>query len=142
MSEKIGQCLCGAVKFKATPKNAEVGVCHCSICRRQSAGPFFAIDCGDSLVFEDATHVGAFASSDWAERGFCTRCGSTLFWRLKDKSINIVAVDLFDEPGDMVLDHEVFIDEKPGYYSFAEKTKQMTGQEVFEMFADGGEGQA
>lgn len=135
MNEKSGRCLCGSVKFRASPKKAEVGVCHCSMCRKSAAGPFFAIDCGDSLVFDDETTLGVYGSSEWAERGFCNQCGSTVFWRLKDRSANIVAIDLFDDPGELKLDHEVFIDEKPGYYSFAEKTHQLTGKQVFEMFS-------
>lgn len=135
MTGKTGKCLCGAVRFTAVPKSNDVGVCHCSMCRKSAAGPFFAIDCGDTLAIEDEASVGFYGSSDWAERGFCKQCGSTLFWRMKDKSVNIVAVDAFDDPGALKLDHEVFIDEKPGYYSFAEKTQQLTGQQVFEMFA-------
>lgn len=134
MSEKSGKCLCGAVTFKATPKTHDVGVCHCNMCRRQNAGPFFAIDCGDKVSFDDENAIGLYASSDWAERGFCKACGSTLFWRLKDKSVTIMAADIFDDLGELKLDHEVFIDEKPGYFSFAEKTKQMTGEEVFAAF--------
>lgn len=135
MGEKTGQCLCGAVKFRATPKTADVGVCHCSMCRRISAGPFFAIDCGDTLVFENEDKLGVYNSSEWAERGFCKDCGSTILWRLKDRSINIVAVDLFDDLEGLRLDHEVYIDEKPDYYRFAEKTTQLTGAQVMEMFA-------
>ncbi len=134
---KTGQCLCGAVKFTATPKNDEVGVCHCGTCRKHAAGPFFAVDCGDTLVFENEDKVGVYKSSDWAERGFCKNCGSTLFWRTPDRKSNILAVDLLNDPGALKLDHEVFIDEKPTYYSFAEKTKQMTGEELFKMFAEG-----
>ena len=135
MGEKTGQCLCGAVKFRAAPKTADVGVCHCSMCRRISAGPFFAIDCGDTLVFENEDKLGVYNSSEWAERGFCKDCGSTILWRLKDRSINIVAVDLFNDLEGLRLDHEVYIDEKPGYYRFAEKTTQLTGAQVMEMFA-------
>ena len=135
MGEKTGQCLCGAVKFRATPKAADVGVCHCSMCRRNSAGPFFAIDCGDTLVFENEDTLGVYNSSEWAERGFCKECGSSILWRLKDRSINIVAVDLFDDLEGLRLDHEVYIDEKPDYYRFAEKTTQLTGAQVMEMFA-------
>lgn len=137
MAGKSGQCLCGAVKFRATPKNTDVGVCHCSMCRKTAAGPFFAIDCGDALAFDDETHLGVYGSSDWAERGFCKQCGATLFWRMKDKSINIVAVDAFDDLGDLRLDHEVYIDSKPDYYSFVEKTTQLTEAQVMEMFAAG-----
>ena len=133
MTEKSGQCLCGAVKFTAVPKTNEVGVCHCAMCRSNNAGPFFAIDCGDTLVFEDETNVGVYDSSEWAQRGFCKKCGSSLFWRLKDKSMSAVAVDAFDDFDGLEMTQEVFIDEKPDYYSFAEKTRQLTGQQVFEM---------
>ena len=101
-----------------------------------AAGPFFALDCGDTVQFASEDNVGVYESSDWAERGFCNKCGSVLFWRTKDRSVYIVSVDAFEDAGDLILDHEVFIDEKPGYYSFAEKTKQMTGQECFEQFAN------
>lgn len=134
MAERSGKCLCGAVSFKATPKSNEVGVCHCGICRRQNAGPFFALDCGDKVSFDSEDAIGRYSSSDWAERGFCKNCGATLFWALKDKSLYIIAADVFDDIGELKLDHEVFIDEKPGYYSFAEKVKQMTGEEVFAAF--------
>jgi len=134
MAEHSGQCLCGAVKFKATPKSNEVGVCHCGICRRQNAGPFFALDCGDNVAFDNEDAIGRYSSSDWAERGFCKTCGTTLYWALKDKSLFIMSADTFDDIGELKLDHEVFIDEKPGYYSFAEKVKQMTGEEVFAAF--------
>lgn len=135
MSGNSGKCNCGAVKFTATPKSGDVGVCHCGSCRRMSAGPFHALDCGDTLKFDNEDNVGVYNSSSWAERGFCKQCGTVLFWRLKDNSIATVSVDAFDDLGDLKLDHEVFIDEKPDYYSFAQKTTQLTGQQVFDMFA-------
>ncbi len=134
MTTRSGQCLCGALKFTATPKNGDVGVCHCATCRRGTAGSYFAIDCGDTLAFENENALGVYNSSEWAERGFCTKCGSPIFWRTKDKTVNIVSVNAFDDAGELRLDHEVFIDEKPAYYSFAEKTKQMTGEECFAEF--------
>ncbi len=35
----------------------------------------------------------------------------------------------------MVFDHQVFIDQKPAYYEFANQTKNMTGAELFAMYA-------
>jgi len=137
--EKTGQCLCGAVKFKATPKNTDVGVCHCAMCRRGTAGPYFAVDCGDTLQIEDEKNLTVYNSSEWAERAFCNKCGSPLVWRTKDRKTNIVSINAFDDIGELRLDHEVFIDEKPGYYAFSEKTQQLTGAQVFEMFAGSSE---
>jgi hypothetical protein len=135
--EKRGQCLCGAVKFSATVDTNDVGVCHCGMCRRWTAGPFFGVTAA-KLKFEDDRQVGVHKSSAWAERGFAKCCGTPLFWRMQDKSMTIVSVNALDDVGALKLDHEVYIDEKPGYYSFAEKTHQMTGADIMKMFTDKG----
>ncbi len=50
-----------------------------------------------------------------------------------------MAPGLFDEVQGLVLDHQVFVDEKPGYYAFAGETRELTGAEVFALFAEGKE---
>ena len=35
----------------------------------------------------------------------------------------------------LVFDHQIFIEEKPSFYAFANETKNMTGEEVFALFA-------
>ena len=42
---------------------------------------------------------------------------------------------IFEDDSNFVFDHQVFIDEKPKYYKFANKTTDMTGAEVFAKFA-------
>ncbi|HWV41148.1 GFA family protein [Pseudorhodoplanes sp.] len=136
---KSGGCLCGAVRFTATPANDDVGACHCSICRRWSAGPFMVRDCGTSLKIEDASKAGVYRSSEWAERGFCKTCGTTLYYRLIDKDMYFVSAEAFDDVKTLAFTSQVFIDEKPAYYDFANKTHNMTGAEVFALFAPGGD---
>ncbi len=131
-----GQCLCGAVHFSATPKNKDVGVCHCSMCRRWSGGPLMVLDCGDRIQYENQSGIGVYKSSEWGERGFCKKCGTALFWKLQGKDHYIVPVDAFDDPGDLKFASEIFIEEKPAYYDFANETHKMTGEEVFAMFAE------
>lgn len=137
---RTGQCLCGAVRFSAVPSKAETGVCHCNMCRRWTAGPFFAVDCGDSLVFQAQDTLDFYRSSDWGERGFCRNCGTPLIWRLHETKHASVSLTAFDEIDDMVFTAEIFIDEKPDIYAFANATKKMTGAEVFAMFVDGQDG--
>ena len=69
-----------------------------------------------------------------AERGFCKQCGSHLFYRLKQNNKYYIPAGIFDNEFDLVLEHQVFIDEKPEYYSFANETKNITGEELFTMF--------
>ena len=137
-----GGCLCGAVRFTAAPKVHEIGVCHCSMCRKWSAGPFFAIDCGNTVKFEDTASLGVFRSSEWAERCFCKNCGSTLFYRLVGKDMYFGSAEAFDDRSGMSFTTQVFIDEKPPYYDFANKTDVMTGAEVFAAFAPPDDGAA
>ena len=76
---------------------------------------------------------------DWAkfkraERGFYQKCGSHLFYRLKENNHYYVPVGIFDNNEAFVFDLEVFIEEKPDYYAFANETKKMTGEDLFAMF--------
>ena len=89
------------------------------------------ITCGTAVSIEGEDSVSVFDSSKWAERGFCSQCGTHLFYRLKGTGDHMIPVGLFDDDDALVLDHQVFIDEKPEFYSFAEKTSQMTGAELF-----------
>jgi hypothetical protein len=71
----------------------------------------------------------------FAERGFCSKCGSHLFYRLKDSGQYIVPIGLFDAELDVRFACQVFIDEKPAYYAFANESKNMTGAEMFAMYS-------
>jgi hypothetical protein len=135
---RSGSCLCGAVRFTASPQDHEFGACHCSMCRRWSAGPFLSVECGGTVVIEDSACVGFYRSSEWAERGFCTRCGTPLFYRLVGQTFYAVSLEAFDDRSNFQFASQIFIDEKPTYYDFANATKTMTGAEVFAAFAAGG----
>jgi len=75
--------------------------------------------------------VARYPSSEWAERGFCSRCGSHLFIRVLATGRLILPAGLFGLDHELRFDHQIFIDRKPGFYTFAEQTKCMTGEELF-----------
>ncbi len=129
-----GQCLCGAVQVTAHEVKPSIGACHCSQCRQWTSSPMQTVDGGHDVQFSDEENIGVYQSSDWAERGFCKRCGSALFYRLRASGQMFMAAGLFGDLDGFVFDHEVFIDEKPQFYSFANTTRQMTSKEVFAYF--------
>ena len=137
-----GGCLCGAVRFTATPPNRDISACHCGMCRRWSAGPFLCLDGGATFKVEDASQLGVYRSSEWAERCFCKTCGTPLFYRLIAQNTHFVSAEALDDKSGYAFTTQIFIDEKPAYYDFANKTHNMTGAEVFAAFAPPADGQA
>lgn len=135
IAEKKGSCLCGRVHVVAGAASKLVGACHCEMCTKWGGGPLLAVDCGSDVSFEGQENISVFNSSAWAERGFCKKCGSHLFYKLKENNQYIMPVGLFNDCEDVVFDHQIFIEEKPSFYSFANETKNMTGEEVFAQFA-------
>lgn len=131
-----GKCLCGGVKVKAKTLSPHIGVCHCFMCRNWTGGPLFAADCGQAVEFEETDNISTYSSSEWAERGFCNKCGSHLFYRLKGNNQYMMPVGLFPDTIHWKFDHQIFIDEKPNYYCFANNTKEMTGAEVFAEYSN------
>jgi len=129
--EARGSCLCGAVALETTDLGPDAGACHCDICRKWGGGPLFALSCGDDLRIEGEDKISLFDSTAWAERGFCSVCGTHLFIRVKPNGRYILAAGLFPVEHELRFDHQIFIDKKPGFYSFAEETKNLTGAEVF-----------
>lgn len=133
-NEMTGRCLCGKVTF-STKVVHDVGACHCDMCRRWCGGPGLAVHVNDKPTVSGEEHIKWFKSSDWAERGFCTECGSNLFYRLNLETTEYVAfAGAFDDQTVFEMTNQIFIDEKPSYYGFTGKIPSMTGAEVFAMY--------
>ncbi|MNP67224.1 Glutathione-dependent formaldehyde-activating enzyme [compost metagenome] len=76
-----------------------------------------------------------YDSSEWAQRCFCGTCGTHLLYRLKNGQFDSVSVGVLEGNTDWVFDLQVYIDEKPTYYCFANDTKTMTSAEVEALFS-------
>lgn len=129
-----GTCICGAVSLSGASSDLRVSACHCDMCRRWSSGPFFGVNCKD-VTFEGADSIARIRSSDWAERGFCNQCGSNLFYHLIDSNEYQIAAGLLNDQSGLRISLQVFIDRKPTFYSLAQKTKTMTGAEIYAAYA-------
>lgn len=129
-----GKCLCDAVHIQSRT-NTEVEACHCGMCRCWSGGPLLAIHCGTNVKIEGEDSIQIFNSSAWAERGFCKICGTHIFYRLKHSNEYIVPAGLFQKQEGLELTEQIFIDKKPAYYAFSNKTRFLTEAEVFQKYA-------
>jgi hypothetical protein len=90
------------------------------MCLRWSGGPLLAVFV-ENLEFTRDDGLTWFESSDFAERGFCSQCGSSLFWRLtaegKYQGTTSVCLGALDDKSGVNLVKEWFIDRKPDCYA-------------------------
>ena len=92
-----GGCHCRAVRFRAVGPLRQILICHCSDCLKITGTSW-----GASAVHADhftlLTDAGLrwYRSSSWAERGFCTTCGSQMFYRRDDLPLLSIAPGAFD----------------------------------------------
>ena len=75
-----GHCLCGAVTITVEGEHdPRVGACHCRMCQRWSGGLFLCFNAKAGAVTVTG-EVARYRSSAFAERAFCPRCGSHLWF--------------------------------------------------------------
>jgi hypothetical protein len=138
--DRSGKCMCGAVSFVARGIKPELAsTCHCEMCQRWAGGPWIAIFV-KAIDFEGDEALTWFQSSDIAKRAFCSRCGSSLFWRLtaegKYQGTTSVALGALDDRSGVTLTKEWFIDRKPDGYSFAGERECVTEAQAQAMLVE------
>jgi len=135
VSVHTGGCLCGAVRFSAPDVPETFSVCHCSMCRTWAGGPLLAVHLTGPVTFTGTENITTYRSSAWAERGFCKICGSSLFYRFIEDDSYVITLGTFDDQAAFTMKAQIFIDEKPPGYTFANDVPVMTGAEVFAKYA-------
>ncbi len=129
--------MCGAVTYAAEVQS-ELSACHCGMCLRWTGGPLLGVGV-DNIAWQGEQHITTFSSSAWAERGFCSKCGSCLFYRVtaegKFHGFLSITFGTLDDRSGLEVSKEWFIDKKPDAYTLAGDHKTVTEAEVMAMFA-------
>lgn len=120
-----GSCLCGAVAFTITGALGANDACHCVQCRKWS-GHFFASANVPraALTIAGEANLRWYPSSAKARRGFCARCGSSLFWDPIGRDWTAVALGALDAPTGIRLERHIFVADKGDYYDIADGLPQ------------------
>lgn len=110
-----GGCLCGAVRFQAQGPSKFCVHCHCRWCRRAHGAAFVTWVGFFDRAFEVTAgedRLAWYASSRESERGFCSRCGTTMLFRseVAPGEIHVAAACLEGE-----------LDRPPGGHVFADQ---------------------
>ncbi|TNJ45070.1 GFA family protein [Phaeobacter sp. B1627] len=139
MRDVKGQCLCGAVTLTASVDNPILRACHCDMCRRHTSSMFLSLAITEGSLTVDGP-AKSYRSSDWAERGFCEICGSTLWYGTVHDGARHPAAGLFENAAGAPLKLEFFEDMTPDGYDLSGNHRKMTTEETIAMFAPSEEG--
>lgn len=135
---RSGRCMCGEVTFTVEEVSGEATACHCGMCTRWAGGPWIGT-MAQGLKVQADEQLRFIKSSEWAERGFCQRCGSGLFFRMTRGTYagnTSVSLGSLEDRSGITLAKEFFIDEKPETYAFAGERDCMTAAQIMAAFGD------
>ena len=118
-----GGCLCGGVRYRIDGDCRDIVCCHCENCRRTHGhvAAYTALDQSALTLVTAHTLQWFHDLSPDTYRGFCNRCGASLFWDARDdrKRISVAAGSL-DDSGSLQTIGHVFVAEAGTYYEISD----------------------
>jgi hypothetical protein len=112
-----GGCVCGGVRYVVNGRLRDVVVCHCSRCRRTHGhvAAYTACQAADLEVVSDDTL--SWYQADGRARGFCHRCGASLFWHAFDRPTISISAGTLDPPTGLRTIAQIHTNEPGDYYT-------------------------
>ena len=110
-------CLCGGIKLKTQGYHRNVQNCHCVQCMKTHGHHAAYTNVEERNVkFLKKRTLKWFKSSKRAKRGFCNKCGASLFFKIKDAKTISIAAGMFNKPIKLKTTMNIFVKGKSDYY--------------------------
>jgi len=120
-----GSCLCGVVTFEVSTDLAPADACHCTQCRKQTGHYFASTNVPrEALTIHGEDKIAWYRSSEKVRRGFCSVCGSVLFWDPLERDWTSVAMGAIESPTGTHLEMHIHVADKGDYYDIADGLPQ------------------
>jgi hypothetical protein len=135
-----GGCLCGAVRYRIRadpetgldPASLPATYCHCSMCRKATGGGFATLlAIPRDAVAWTGEPPATYRSSPVATRGFCSRCGSPLFYDGDSEVTLAITVGSLDDASVVRPDHHYGIESR---LPWVDCGRDLPGRETTERF--------
>jgi hypothetical protein len=125
-----GSCLCGRIHWRARAPMRAISACHCTQCRKWTGhfGAFTSIGLAD-VDIDGAEAVTWYRASPIARRGFCSTCGSTLFWQPDSEARVSIAAGSIDGASGLTIDRHIFVADKGDYYAIEADVPHFAGDD-------------
>ena len=132
-SAASGQCYCGNVRFEVHGPLSDVTICHCKECRRFHGhqGAYAFTDRRNLKILGDKFlrwHRSLNDLTPNVRKGFCSKCGSSLFSDQKDSGSIAIAAGVLDTPTGLKIRGHVWMEQAGDYYEVNDGKPQMPGK--------------
>jgi len=110
-------CLCGGIQFRTKGYHRNVQNCHCIQCMKTHGNyaPYTHVE-ETNIEFLKKRTLKWFKSSKRAKRGFCNKCGASLFFKVIDSNLLHIAAGMFNGPTKLKTTRNIFVKGKSDYY--------------------------
>jgi hypothetical protein len=96
---RTGGCSCGAVRYSLRGEPFKIGICHCTVCRKESGSAFSFYA---QWTTENCEVTGDYRTFE--DRSFCPICGSRLF-EISETDIEVKLGSLDEAPVSLASPH-------------------------------------
>ena len=116
-NNKIISCLCGGIQLKANGLLRDVLNCHCYQCMKTHGNyAAYTSSLEKDIKFIKKRTLKWFRSSKKAKRGFCKKCGASIFFKFLNSDSISIAAGMFQNPTNLKTKMNIFVDGKLDYY--------------------------
>ncbi|MFT5112215.1 MAG: hypothetical protein ACI8P9_001539 [Parasphingorhabdus sp.] len=123
--QQFGGCLCGEVRYKICGQLRDVVICHCETCQKLHGGfgPHSKAAKPDIILIKSES-LTWYKTSEVARRGFCSKCGSGLFWEPFEQDATGIVAGTLDTPTGLSVMGHIFVGEKSDFYTITDAAPQ------------------
>ncbi len=124
-----GGCLCGEVQYEIHGELRDIVNCHCSKCRKfhGNFGAYTSIQVENLKITKQKSLRWYKSPTDETpnvHRGFCSVCGSSLFWHPKDQPSIAIAAGSLNSPTHLKTMGHVWCSQIADYYKINDDLPQ------------------
>jgi hypothetical protein len=122
----VGQCQCGAVRYRVADRFRYAANCHCSRCRAATGSafkPFAGIEREKLEITDGSDGLLIFGEEDLNDTR-CATCGSLLFSVVRDGAyVHVAMGSLVDAPGIRPAEH-IYVGSKAAWFEITDDLPQ------------------
>ena len=110
-------CLCSSIQLRTQGYHRNVQNCHCIQCMKTHGHHAAYTNVEERNVkFLEKRTLKWFRSSKRAKRGFCNKCGASLFFKIIGARTISIAAGMFNRPIKLKTTMNIFVKGKSDYY--------------------------